>query len=121
LTVSRITASVDSQPVIGSPDWATVRQLYLLVPGAFSKPASSARVTRNARCADASLDADQWFPVSVEADRARQEAAAAIAICSTCMVRTQCLALSLRDWDTGLHGVWGGLAAAERAALRRGR
>jgi len=78
-----------------------------------------AQVTRNARCADASIDADQWFPVSVEADRARQEADAAIAICSTCMVRTQCLALSLRDWDIGQHGVWGGLVAAERAALRR--
>jgi Transcription factor WhiB len=69
------------------------------------------------RCA--SLDADQWFPVSVEADRARQEAAAAIAICSTCMVHAQCLALPLRDWDIGQHGVWGGLVAAERAALRR--
>jgi hypothetical protein len=32
LTVSRITASVDSQTVIGSPDRATVRQLYLPVP-----------------------------------------------------------------------------------------
>ena len=64
LTVPRITASVDSQPVFGSPDRAIVRQLYLLVPGAFSELASWARVTRNARCADASLDADQWFPVT---------------------------------------------------------
>ena len=119
MTVSRTTASVDSQPVMGSPDRATVRQLYLLVSGAFSELASWARVTRNARCADASLDADQWFPVSVEADRARQEAAAAIAICSTCMVHAQCLALPLRDWDIGQHGVRGGLVAAERAALRR--
>ncbi len=119
MTVSRIAASVDSQPVMGSPDRATARQLYLLVPGAFSEQASWARVIRNARCADAGLDADHWFPVSVEADRARQEAAAAIAICSTCMVRAQCLALSLRDWDVGQHGVWGGLVAAERAALRR--
>ena len=119
MTVSRITASVDSQPVFGSPDRAIVRQLYLLVPGAFSELASWARVIRNARCADASLDADQWFPVSVEADRARQEAAAAIAICSTCMVHAQCLALPLRDWDIGQHGVRGGLVAAERAALRR--
>jgi hypothetical protein len=35
------------------------------------------------------------------------------------MVRTECLAFSLRDWDIGQHGVWGGLVAAERAALRR--
>jgi hypothetical protein len=110
---------MDSQPVMGNPDRATARQLYLLVPGAFSEQAPWARVIRNARCADAGLDADHWFPVSVEADRARQEAAAAIAICSTCMVRAQCLALSLRDWDVGQHGVWGGLVAAERAALRR--
>jgi len=29
------------------------------------------------------------------------------------------LALSLRHWDTGRHGVWGGLVAAGRAHLRR--
>jgi hypothetical protein len=119
MTVSRITASVDSEPATRSPDRATVRQLYLLAPGAFSDQASWVRVIRNARCADASLDADQWFPVSAEAGKARQEAAAAIAICSTCLVRAQCLALSLRHWDIGQHGVWGGLVAAERAALRR--
>jgi hypothetical protein len=96
-----------------------VRNMHLLVRGAFTDQASWARVIRNARCADASLDADQWFPVSAEAGKARQEAAAAIAVCSTCMVRAQCLALSLRHWDIGQHGVWGGLVAAERAALRR--
>jgi hypothetical protein len=119
LTVSRITALVDSEPTTRSPDRATVRQLYLLVPGASSDQASWTRVIRNARCADTSLDADQWFPVSAEAGKARQEAAAAIAICWTCRVRAQCLALSLRHWDIGQHGVWGGLVAAERAALRR--
>jgi hypothetical protein len=50
---------------------------------------------------------------------ARHEAAAAIAICQACPVRSQCLALSLRHWDVGQHGVWGGLVAAERAAMRR--
>ncbi len=49
---------------------------------------------------------------------ARQEAAAAIAVCSTCLVRGQCLALALRHWDIGQHGVWGGLVAADRAQLR---
>jgi WhiB family redox-sensing transcriptional regulator len=121
MTVSRIRASVDSEPATRSPDRATVRQLklYLLVLGAFSDQASWSQVIRNARCADASLDADQWFPVSAEAGKARQEAAAAIAICTTCPVRAQCLALSLRHWDIGQHGIWGGLVAAERAALRR--
>lgn len=78
-----------------------------------------ARVARHARCADGGLDPDEWFPVSAEAGRARQEAAAAIAICTACLVRGQCLALSLRHWDIGQHGVWGGLVAADRARLRR--
>ena len=49
---------------------------------------------------------------------ARREAAAAIAVCWACLVRGQCLALSLRYWDIGQHGVWGGLVAADRAQLR---
>jgi hypothetical protein len=49
---------------------------------------------------------------------ARQEAAAAIAVCTACLVRGECLALSLRHWDIGQHGVWGGLVAADRARLR---
>ena len=79
------------------------------------------RVIRHARCAGSSLDPDQWFPVSVEIDKARREAAAAITVCTTCLVRAECLALSLRHWDIGQHGVWGGLVAAERAALLRPR
>jgi len=98
-----------------------VREPYLLIYGALADQASWLRVIRYARCADASLDADEWFPISAEAGKARQEAAAAIAICATCSVRAQCLALSLRHWDIGQHGVWGGLVPAERAALRRGR
>jgi WhiB family transcriptional regulator, redox-sensing transcriptional regulator len=78
-----------------------------------------ARVIRHARCADGSHDPDQWFPVSEEIEKARLEAAAAIAVCSSCPVRAQCLALSLRHWDIGQHGVWGGLVPPERAALRR--
>jgi WhiB family transcriptional regulator, redox-sensing transcriptional regulator len=89
------------------------------VSGVFSDQTSWARVIRHARCAAASLDPDQWFPVSADAGKARQEAAAAIAICTTCPVRAQCLAFSLRHWEIGQHGVWGGLVAAERAAMRR--
>ena len=79
-----------------------------------------AQVTRYARCADSGLDPDQWFPVSVDPARARQEAAAAIVVCTGCLVRGECLVLSLRHWDLGQHGVWGGLVAADRARLRRG-
>jgi hypothetical protein len=81
--------------------------------------ALAAEVTRKARCADGTLDPDEWFPVSTDAKAARREAADAIAICMTCPVRGACLELSLRRWTIGQHGVWGGLVAADRAALRR--
>lgn len=88
-------------------------------PGPFTGQSLWTQVVTHARCAEGGLDPDQWFPVSAEAGRARQEAAAAIAVCTTCPVRDQCLALSIRYWDIGQHGVWGGLVAAERARLRR--
>jgi WhiB family redox-sensing transcriptional regulator len=75
-------------------------------------------VTRHALCRYVSLDPDHWFPASAEAERARHEAAAAIAICHGCPVRAQCLEMSLRHWDIGQYGVWGGLVSAERATLR---
>src|SRR5580704_3068727 len=78
-----------------------------------------ARVAGQARCADSGLDPDQWYPVSIEPAQARHEAAAAIAVCARCPVRAWCLELSLRHWDVGQHGVWGGLVAADRADLRR--
>ena len=76
------------------------------------------QVARYARCADGGLDPDEWFPVSADAGMARHQAAAAIAVCAACPVRGQCLALSLRYWSIGQHGVWGGLVAADRARLR---
>jgi hypothetical protein len=121
MAVSRTTAWVASESLVHALDRATVRRPFLLVPGQVADQVSWARVIRHARCAEGSLDPDQWFPVSAEAGKARQEAAAAIAVCATCLVRAPCLALSLRHWDIGQHGVWGGLVAAERAALRRGR
>src|SRR5262249_7107735 len=70
-------------------------------PGPVSDRESWARVIRHALCTDSGLDADQWFPVSAGVHGARGEAAAAIAICQACPVRSQCLALSLRHWDVG--------------------
>jgi len=87
--------------------------------GPFTDQALWARVISHARCADGTHDPEQWFPVSVQIQKARHEAAAAIAVCAICPVRAQCLALSLRHWDIGQHGIWGGLVAAERAAARR--
>jgi hypothetical protein len=78
-----------------------------------------ARLAAQARCADADIDADRWFPVNPKPARARREAADAIAVCDDCPVRAQCLAWSLEHWTVGQHGVWGGLVPAERAVLRR--
>ena len=99
---------------------AMISQDYTMraVPGPFTDQSLWTQVVTHARCAEGGLDPDEWFPVSAEARIARQEAALAIAVCAACPVRRQCLALSLRYWDIGQHGVWGGLVAAERARLR---
>ena len=89
------------------------------VPGPVTDYRLWARVTRHARCVGSGLDPDEWFPVSAEPATARHEAAAAIAVCATCLVRAQCLEVSLRHWDIGQHGIWGGLVPADRARLRR--
>ena len=119
MAVSRTPAPADPGPTAHTLHRAAARPPYPPPPVPFPDRALWARVIRYARCADSTLDPDQWFPVSAEADKARHEAAAAITVCTTCLVRTQCLELSLRHWDIGQHGVWGGLVPADRAALRR--
>ncbi len=106
---------VSSRPpaAVISPD-----QIAPLAAGRLADQALAARVARYARCADSGLEPDEWFPLTIEPGRARREAAAAIAVCAGCLVRSQCLELSLRHWDVGKHGIWGGLVAADRARLR---
>jgi len=117
MAVPRTPAPAGYRPAAPAVDRATGPPYPpLAIP--FTDRALWVRVIRHARCADSSLDPDQWFPISVEIDKARTEAAAAITVCTTCPVRAECLALSLRHWDIGQHGVWGGLVAAERAACR---
>jgi transcription factor WhiB len=118
MAVPRTPASEDSPPTATTPDRAMTGRPCLPIAGPLTDQALWARVIRHARCADGGHDPEQWFPVSVGIEKARQEAAAAIAVCTSCPVRNPCLALSLRHWDIGQHGVWGGLVAAERAALR---
>jgi hypothetical protein len=122
MAVSRTPARADYRPATPAVDQATGGPPYPPVAIPFTDRALWVRVIRHARCTDSGLDPDQWFPISVEMGKARQEAAAAITACTTCVVRAECLALSLRYPDIGQHGVWGGLVAAERAALpcRRG-
>ena len=54
------------------------------------------RVYRLARCAGSRVDPDDWFPVTRDMAKARDEAAHAIAVCARCPVRPDCLELSLR-------------------------
>jgi WhiB family redox-sensing transcriptional regulator len=88
-----------------------------------NKPTDSeliVRVFREARCACSPVDPDEWFPISPDVARARTEAARAIAVCTTCPVRADCLEFSLRHaFDAGAYGVWGGLVERERRTLRR--
>ena len=72
-------------------------------------------------CSTSELSADDWYPVSTSAEAARREAAGAIAVCSGCPVREECLELALRNWAVGQHGVWGGTIPAERERLRAAR
>ena len=54
------------------------------------------------------------------AERARAEATRALAVCTACPVRAECLELSLRTWSgAGQHGIWGGFVEADRNSLRR--
>jgi WhiB family transcriptional regulator, redox-sensing transcriptional regulator len=62
-----------------------------------------------ALCADA--DPDTWFP----GDEDQDLAAAAIAICGRCPVRTDCLAHALAIRES--HGIWGGQTSRQRRAL----
>ena len=73
-----------------------------------------------ANCAGSSLDPEEWFPVSPNARVARIQATRAIALCTVCQVRAECLEYAMRNWTDGSgEGVWGGFVAAERRVIRR--
>jgi Transcription factor WhiB len=74
-----------------------------------------------ASCTDSGVDTAAWFPASHRVATARVQAVSAIALCSTCPLRSECLEFSMRYWYRGgEEGVWAGLVGAERLALRRG-
>jgi hypothetical protein len=89
-----------------------------VIDSGLSGPDLWALVISRGMCSRSGLDPDQWYPVSGTAQAARREAVAALAACSGCVVRRHCLELSLRYWEVGQHGVWGGTVPAERAELR---
>jgi hypothetical protein len=78
-------------------------------------------VLERGACSTSGLSPDHWYPVSAPAEAAVREAAGAIAVCSACRVREECLELALRNWAVGQYGVWGGTVPAERERLRAGR
>jgi WhiB family transcriptional regulator, redox-sensing transcriptional regulator len=119
MAVPRTATPEDFRPTARAPDWSTAGPPYRPVAVPFPDQLLWGQVIRCASCATSRLDPEDWFPVNVEIGKARREAAAAIAVCITCPVRAQCLTLSLRHWDIGQHGVWGGMVPAERVALRR--
>jgi WhiB family redox-sensing transcriptional regulator len=119
MAVRRTATSEDSRPTARTPDWSAAGPQYRPVAVPFPDQFLWVQVIRHASCATSRLDPEDWFPVSVEIGKARHEAAAAIAVCTTCPVRAQCLTLALRHWDIGQHGVWGGMVPAERMAVRR--
>ena len=70
-----------------------------------------------ARCSGPGMDPDAWYPVA-RGQRARVQAARAIALCNQCPVRLACLEMSMRQWATGgQHGIWGGLLESERVRV----
>jgi len=75
-----------------------------------------------ARCAGPGVDPDAWYPVSTDPERARAQAGMALALCGQCIVRLECLEMSMRHWTTvGRHGIWGGMLDSERAVLHAAR
>ncbi|NMH99804.1 WhiB family transcriptional regulator [Pseudonocardia acidicola] len=70
------------------------------------------------RAACRQFDAELFFPVGSGAPAKRQTARAK-AVCACCQVTAECLDFALRNGE--VDGVWGGLDAEERRALRNGR
>jgi WhiB family redox-sensing transcriptional regulator len=97
-----------ASPAIAESAAMTDRQLQALITGPL------------AHCVGSSVDPDEWFPLSAEPPKARSQASHALALCAGCPVRAACLELSLRHWnDVGRYGIWGGMLAPDRRALRR--
>ena len=89
-------------------------------PWMLSEGELAEHVYQRALCVVSRVDPDQWYPMATDEAKARDEAAAAIAVCIACPVRAHCLEFALRHGSgAGAHGVWGGLVEAERAPLRR--
>jgi WhiB family redox-sensing transcriptional regulator len=63
------------------------------------------------RAACFGIEPDVFFPISEE------EAGAALAYCSVCRIREECLAWALKNGER--YGVWGGTTEQQRRRLQR--
>jgi WhiB family redox-sensing transcriptional regulator len=61
-------------------------------------------------------DAELFFPIGTTGPAVRQ-IAAAVAVCTPCPVRAQCLRYALDNREE--HGVWGGLGEDDRRSFKR--
>ena len=75
------------------------------------------------------IDSDLWFPEEQESrgrptraahQRMVERATLAMAICSTCPVRAECLTEGMKEENLE-HGIWGGMLAGDRIILARSR
>jgi hypothetical protein len=103
----------------GQADWAPMIAIHDALRRDLDQLLHATASHASARARWAAFRSQLRFHLAAGPAQARQEAAAAIAICTTCPVRGHCLTLSLQHWDIGQHGVWGGLIAADRARFRR--
>jgi WhiB family transcriptional regulator, redox-sensing transcriptional regulator len=111
-----VTAGQEAQPVLMTARPRRVR----CDPHELADRELLGRVYWQARCAGSRVDPDDWFPVTQDVARARDQASRAIAVCAGCPVRPECLELSMRHASgIGSYGVWGGLVEEERRSLRR--
>lgn len=78
------------------------------LPGWFAQASCTGKVSTVAD--------DVWFPEGPDAAAMIQRARA---VCQGCAVRSPCLDLALAEGH--VDGVWGGLSANERAAIKRDR
>lgn len=70
-----------------------------------------------AACSAANVDSSWWFPEGYKGQQ--RSPSRALAICSGCPVRRECLEYALSVPER--HGVWGGMTESERRREQRRR
>ena len=77
------------------------------------------RWMKDARCASAEYDPDDWFPQQGEPDY-EEKKKRALSVCRRCPVQVQCLRHAMKT-ETEIWGIRGNRTQHSRARLRTGR